>query len=142
MPRAISPKKLNEYITKLLDSLIRTYGDGITLMYNSYNPPNSMYKINNDLFDVLLSVSPVACKLYMRMVSDLKRSSDTVLAVTVVSKPELYTSITKDRSYYYKAVKELVVLDLLIKTPKRGVYIINPKWANKLPNPKLVIPLD
>ena len=44
--------------------------------FSSYNPPNTMYQVSNDVDEILLTVSFHAIKMWHRSLSLLKRSKD------------------------------------------------------------------
>ncbi len=44
-----------------------------------------------------------------------------------------------NKKTYYEAIKELIEAKLLLKTSKRGAYIVNVHFANKLFKPKFEI---
>jgi hypothetical protein len=132
--------KIHEHISSYVDSLRREYISD-DFIYASYNAPNTTYKFANDLDHIMLSLSHPAIKVWFRTMTLLKRNSDPVLACSIQLKLEYFTDIMS-RATYFKAVAELVARDLLIKTPKRSLYIINIKYANKLYNPKVVVPVE
>ena len=104
--------------------------------YASWNPPNSMFNISNNLPDILLELEPATCRVFLKILSLLKRNHDPVMAVTLHIKYEYFKNLV-GRTKYYSSIKELLDKGLLIPTLRKSVYIISIKHANKLFKPKL-----
>lgn len=106
--------------------------------YSSYHSPNTMYKVSNDLDEVLLSLSYHAIKMWHRNMTLLKRNIDPIKACSITIVYNNYDDILS-RNYYYKALKELLVSNLIYPTSDKHVYVVNLVYANKLYSPKLDI---
>jgi len=115
----------------------RTYITG-SFAFTSYNPPNTMFEIKNDLPDLLLTLEPMALRLYLKCLTLLKRNHEPTLAITILLSHKVAADIMT-RSTYYIALKQLIALGLLVKTPAQGIFIICPTYATKLFKPKLDI---
>lgn len=107
--------------------------------FASYHAPNTMYSVSNDLDEILLTMSYHAIKVWHRTMSLIKRNTDPVKACTIKMSYDDYKDIVS-RNYFYKAVRELSDGALIYETNRRGVYVINILFANKLFKPKLDIP--
>lgn len=131
---------LNDMIKDLTRYLERHKRDIITddYAFSTYNAPNTMYQVSNDLDSLLLTQSAKAIKLWHMVMLFLKRNSDGTKAIVVVMKYDLF-SVGLSRNSFFKAFKELVDCNLLIPTLDSSVYVVNIQYANKLYKPKLDI---
>ena len=106
--------------------------------YSSYNAPNTMYQVSNDLDEVLSECSLSSIKLWHLIMLCVKRNSDPVKAISVTLSHDMFTGKIS-RNHYYKSLKELVERRLLLTTDIKHVYIVNVQYAHKLYKPKLDI---
>ena len=107
-------------------------------IYNSYNSPNTMYQVSNNLDELLLTLSFSGLKMWHRCMSLLKRNGDPTIACTIVMNYHSFCDILSQK-YYYIAMKELQQKDLLLATRYKNRVIVNIDYANKLYKPKLEI---
>lgn len=126
-------------LTKYLESHTRDY---ITeeFAFSSYNAPNTMYNVSNKLDAILLECSFGTMKMWHMIVLRLKRNADPVKAIVVELNHTQFTHVIA-RNTYYRSLKELTDKQLLVATPRRGEYVVNIVYANKLYSPKLDIQL-
>lgn len=130
-----------EYHRHISDYLESQKKDIITddFAYSTYTSPNTMFNISNDLPELMIAMQPTTLKIWLRMISLIRRSHDPVLACTVHVKHTAFKDIA-GRTAYYKALKQLTDMELLIKTKKVSMFIVSIKYANKLFKPKFDIP--
>ncbi len=128
-----------EDITKYIEQHQRDY---ITeeFAFSSYNAPNTMYQISNVTDELLLLCTPNSIVMWHMLMLRLKRNHEPVKVVTVHPMFEEFKD-RMSRNTYFKCLKQLVDQQLLIPTTKRGEYVVNIVYANKLYNPKLDINL-
>lgn len=107
-------------------------------IYSSYHSPHTMYKVSNDVDEILLTMSFHAIKMWHRSLSLLKRNLEPSKACTVAIVYSEYSDILS-RNYFYKALRELLQSKLLFATVDKHIYVINLIYANKLYSPKLDI---
>lgn len=124
---------INEY----LSSHLREYLTD-EFAFSSYNPPNTMYYVSNNVDEILLTLSHHALKMWHRSLSLLKRNTDPAKACTINVTYSDYSDILS-RNYFYKARTELIESRLIYKTTDWNLYVINVSYANKLYKPKLDI---
>jgi len=127
-------KKLYEFIDNYLFKIRMTLSTD-KFAFTTYNAPNTMFEISNDLPEIMLNMSPPALKLMLTILKEMKRNYDPTVSVTVLLGYKHYSSILC-KTAYYNATKELKKLGFIISTPKQTIGIINPKMANKLFKPK------
>ena len=127
--------KIHEHVSQYVDRHRREY---ITedFAYSAYTPPHTMFDISNDLPAKLLDLSSSSIRLYLVLLSRLRRNVDVVKACTVVVKQSDLSSIMS-RNTFYQSLKELIGARFVLKTKQRSTYIVNIQFANKLYKPKL-----
>lgn len=128
--------KSHDQVTKYLESstitfLTKEFG------YKQYNAPNTMYRINSKIDDLLLTLDPYTVVFWHKCLSILKRSKDPVMSCTILIDFKQFDSLMK-RSKYYYCLRELLKCSLLIATDNNKLFIVNIQYANKLYNPKFV----
>lgn len=124
-------KHISDYLdTQKRDFLTESFG------YSTYTAPNTMFNLSNDMPEIMISMPPTTLKVWLRILSLLKRNHDPVLACTAYLEYDAFTDVAA-RTSFYKARKKLASMGLIIKTTKRSMYIVNVKYANKLFKPKL-----
>lgn len=130
-----SNKDFHNHISDYIESKRREF---ITpdFGYASYTSPNSTFSVGNDLPDLMLKLTTPTLRFWLKALSSLTRSSNPVLAVTILVRYEDYKELV-GRTNYYAALKELQKYELLLATPKKSIYIVNVKYANKLYKPKM-----
>ena len=75
-------------------------------------------------------------KIWERILTKIKSSRNPVESGGIYLNYKDYSDFCSERSYY-KTRRKLLDLDLLLKTPFKGYYILNPVYIIKLYNPKL-----
>jgi len=108
------------------------------MAYTSYNAPNTMYQVSNDLDELLLTCSYHSIRLWHAIMSRVKRNQDPVKVISIELRSHMFSEYLS-RNYYYKALKELVDKELLLLTTTKCLYVINIDYAHKLYRPKLDI---
>lgn len=107
--------------------------------YATYTSPNTMFNISNELPEIMINMSHSTLKVWLRCLSLLKRNHDPVLACTIKMVHKEFKDIV-GRTSYYKSLKELEDMDMILRTQKQSMYIVNVKMANKLFKPKFIVP--
>ena len=75
-------------------------------------------------------------KIWNRILLNIKSSRSPFESGGFFLKYKDYEDICSVRAYY-KTRKKLLDLSLIVKTPFKGYYILNPRYVIKLYNPKL-----
>jgi hypothetical protein len=104
--------------------------------YSSYTPPHTMFQISNDLPEILLKLPLRAQKIYLKILTKLRRSHTPELSIIMVVSPEDFKDVVK-KSSYYRGLKDLINEKLLITTKRKNTFIVNYNYAHKLFKPKL-----
>ena len=105
-------------------------------VYKTYNPPNTMFEISNDLPELLLML-PTTCRdMYLRILVTMKRNPDPVLGCTTIMSFDIYREFMSESSYY-RNKKLLMDKQLILKTSNPTVFVVNINYACKLSKPKL-----
>ncbi len=105
-------------------------------MYKTYNPPNTMFEISNNLPEILLTLPTTCREMYLRILVMLKRNPDPVLSCTTIMSFKIYKEFMS-RASYYKNKKLLMNEQLILKTSDPTIFVVNVNYACKLPKPKL-----
>ncbi len=61
---------------KHLESELMRYSDNKTFIFDSYSAPNTMFSIHNSLPELLLNQSMSAIRVYLKILTLLKRNHD------------------------------------------------------------------
>ena len=138
MIKTITNTKMFQFLVDYLETCKTTYLTD-KFGYTSYNKPNTMFNIHNDLPDLLLTLNSTPLRMYIKCLSLIKRSHEPTAAITISFNIK---DFDLSRSAFYSSKKELIDAGLLIKTPKPSVMIINVHYANKLFKPKFDDPFD
>lgn len=75
-------------------------------------------------------------RIWDRILTSVKGGRNPVESGGLFFKYSNYTDICSERSYY-KTRRKFLELELLLKTPFKDYYILNPKYIIKLYNPKM-----
>ena len=75
-------------------------------------------------------------KIWERILTETKASNNPMQSGCVKFKYEYFKDICSSSSFY-KTKQKFLRLDLLLPTPYRGYYILNPRYIIKLYNPKV-----
>lgn len=75
-------------------------------------------------------------KIWDRILTNIRSGRNPVESGGLFLKYDDYKDICSERSYY-KTRRKLLELDLLIKSPFKNYYILNPMYIIKLYNPKV-----
>jgi hypothetical protein len=131
-------RNFHKHISDYLDGQRKDY---ITddYAFTSYHAPNTTYVVSNDLDDILIELPLKALRTWYRTMRLLKRNHDPVLACTVVMKYEHYKDLMSRKSFY-ESKALLLEAQLLIKTAKPSIMIVNVRYASKLYKPKFEFP--
>lgn len=133
----MSNKKQQDYIESYLESKRRDYITD-SFAYASYHTPNTMFRINNRLPELELQLPYKSLQLWLRCLMLLKRNHDPVFGCTITLDAESVKDLMS-ANIYFKAKRHLLNEGFLIKTLKRGIYIVNVDYASKLFKAKLEI---
>ena len=116
-------------------STIHTEVHSENFHYGTYSVPNATYKVHDDIDDWLLSLKPSEYRLWHRTLSLLKRNVDPVLACSFRPKHSDYCDLMSKR-HFYTALAVLTERKFFVKI-NRGLYVVNPRVANKCYSTKL-----
>lgn len=122
--------KLHALLLAHITDHLRTFNTD-KFVWNDFYPPNTTATITDSCVSLLATMNPHTCSLYMKIVNELTRSTDPALAVTVHLS---YDKLGMSRSSYFKSLKELKDYRLILPTPKKGMYIVNVQFFNKIYN--------
>lgn len=126
-------KKITKNVRQYVERHRRQY-QAKDFIFDSYNPPNTMFKVANELPLVLLQLPNNVIRLYLFLLTKLKRNQDIAKACTVHVTHEEVTFMS--RNTFYKCINILNDKELVLKTTMDFTYIINIQYANKLYSPK------
>ena len=105
--------------------------------FMTYNPPNTMFNISNDLPELLLAMTTPQLHMALRCMQLLKRSHEPTQAITIPIGYEHFKDLL-GRTSFSTSKKYLIDLGFLIATPNKKIFIVNINMVNKLYKPKPV----
>lgn len=127
---------LPAYVEKYYREIIRKSSlNGVSFAY--YKSLRGYFKHSIILTDIKQQdFGIVDYKMWERILTKIKSGKNPVESGGIHLKYSDYSDFCAERSYY-KSRKKLLELDLLLRTPFKGYYILNPIYIIKLYNPKL-----
>ena len=126
-------KKITKNVRRYVERHRRQYQTK-DFIFDAYNPPNTMFKVANELPLILLQLPNNVIRLYLFLLTLLKRNPDIAKACTVQVAP--IDVVFMSRNTFYKCINILHDKELVLKTDQDFTYIINIQYANKLYSPK------
>ena len=127
---------LPAYVEKYYREIIRNSSvGGVSIMF--YKSLRGYFKHSIILTDIKQQeFNIVDYRIWDRVLTGIKSGRNPVESGGLFFKYQNYTDICSERSYY-KTRKKFLELELLLKTPFKDYYILNPKYIIKLYNPKI-----
>tara|TARA_R100000781_G_scaffold113591_1_gene82394 strand:- start:5245 stop:5667 length:423 start_codon:yes stop_codon:yes gene_type:complete len=105
--------------------------------YEFYGSSRGFFKHSSSITDVLeKEFVCVDYKIWFRLLGKIKRGRNPVESGGLFFRYDDYKDISSERKWYETKGK-LLELELLVKTPFRDYYILNPKHIIKIYNPKI-----
>ena len=129
-------EQLVAWVEKYYRDIIRkTEIQGITFAY--YKSLRGYFKHSTILPTIKeAEFTIVDFRIWERILSNMKSSRNPAESGGLFFRYDNYKDICCQRAYY-KTRKKFIKLELLIKTPFKGYFVLNPRYVIKLYNPKL-----
>ncbi len=127
---------LPAYVEQYYSDIIRKSNiNGVSFAY--YKSLRGYFKHSIILTDIKQQeFGLVDYKIWERVLTIVKSGKNPVESGGVYLKYDDYSAFCSERSYY-KTRRKLLDLDLLVKTPFKNYYILNPMYIIKLYNPQI-----